>query len=115
MTSVYLPQLAFPFAPEPETESAAIGSVPALRSSSRAASSFMRILCKEHMADLKVEDVHSLSDSKRRTPEFLKQMRSTRRPIVLTLHGRAEVTVPQAKAYQEWLNYMARLVSNCQV
>ncbi|MDZ4798442.1 MAG: type II toxin-antitoxin system Phd/YefM family antitoxin [Bryobacteraceae bacterium] len=55
------------------------------------------------------KDIHSLSDFKRQTSEMLGHLRSTGRPVVLTLNGRAEVVVQDASAYQELLDYVIRL------
>ena len=42
------------------------------------------------------EDIHSLSDFKRNTPELLDQMRESGRPVVLTINGKAEIVVQDA-------------------
>ena len=55
------------------------------------------------MLDIK-EDIHSLSDFKRRTPEFIKLLEKTRRPVVLTMNGRARIVVQDAASYQEMLD-----------
>jgi hypothetical protein len=49
------------------------------------------------------KDIHSLSDFKRNTPELLDQMRESGRPAVLTIDGRAEITVPDAASYRQRL------------
>jgi prevent-host-death family protein len=46
------------------------------------------------------EDIHPLSDFRRRTTEFLKKLKQTGRPMVLTLNGRPELVVLDASAYQ---------------
>ena len=46
-------------------------------------------------------DIRSLSDFKRKTPEFLKQLEQSRRPVVLTVNGRAKVVVQDAESYQK--------------
>ena len=46
------------------------------------------------------EDIHPLSDFRRRTTEFLKKLKETGRPMVLTLNGRPEIVVLEASAYQ---------------
>ena len=48
-------------------------------------------------------DINSLSNFKRNTNDFLKQMRRTRQPIVLTVNGKAELVVQDAVSYQELL------------
>ena len=49
------------------------------------------------------QDIHPLSDFKRRTGDILRQLRTTRRPVVLTLNGRPQVVVQDAAAYQTLL------------
>ncbi|MBV9240497.1 MAG: type II toxin-antitoxin system Phd/YefM family antitoxin [Acidobacteria bacterium] len=46
-------------------------------------------------------DIRSLSDFKRKTPEFLAELERTHRPVVLTVNGRAKVVVQDAESYQE--------------
>jgi prevent-host-death family protein len=50
------------------------------------------------------EDVCSLSDFKRNTTALLDEMRRNRRPLVLTVNGKAEIVVQDAKSYQELLD-----------
>ena len=45
-------------------------------------------------------DIHPLTDFKRNTPEFLKQLRETGEPVVLTINGKAELVVQDARSYQ---------------
>jgi prevent-host-death family protein len=49
------------------------------------------------------KDIHSLSDFKRNTSGFLKRMRGTGHPLVLTINGKAELVVQDAATYQELL------------
>ena len=42
------------------------------------------------------EDIHPLTDFKRKTGDFLKKMRKTKRPVVLTVNGKAELVVQDA-------------------
>jgi prevent-host-death family protein len=55
------------------------------------------------------KDIHSLSDFKRNTTEFLDQMRDTGHPLVLTINGKAEIVVQDAASYQELLDRVDRL------
>ena len=55
------------------------------------------------------EDVHPLTDFKRHTSSFMTQMKQTRRPLVLTVNGKAELVVQAAAGYQETLDRLARL------
>ena len=47
------------------------------------------------------KDIHSLSDFKRNTSEFLEQMRGSGHPLVLTINGKAELVVQDAASYQK--------------
>jgi hypothetical protein len=49
------------------------------------------------------KDTHSLSDFKRNTGEFLKRMRGSGHPLILTINGKAELVVQDAVAYQKLL------------
>jgi prevent-host-death family protein len=55
------------------------------------------------------EDIHPLTDFKRNTGEFVNRMKRTRRPVVLTVNGRAELVVQDAKSYQEILERLEKL------
>jgi prevent-host-death family protein len=48
-------------------------------------------------------DIHSLTDFKRNTTEFLQRIKETRHPLVLTVNGKAELVVQDAESYQELL------------
>ena len=54
------------------------------------------------MVDLS-KDIHSLSEFKRNTNEFLEQMRGSGHPLVLTINGKAELVVQDAASYQKLL------------
>src|SRR4029077_2054320 len=49
-------------------------------------------------------DIHSLTDFKKNTPEFLKQLKETGEPVVLTINGKAELVVQDAASYQKLLD-----------
>ena len=49
------------------------------------------------------KDIHSLSDFKRNTSEFLERMRGNGHPLILTINGKAELVVQDAAAYQRLL------------
>jgi|SRR6185436_2054347 len=55
------------------------------------------------------EDIHSLSNFKRSTAEFLGQMRESGRPVVLTVNGKAELVVQDAASYQKLLDHVDEL------
>lgn len=50
------------------------------------------------------KDIHSLTDFKRNTTEFLQQIKKTKHPLVLTVNGKAELVVQDAESYQELLD-----------
>ena len=54
-------------------------------------------------------DIHSISDFKRKTPDFVKQLKKTGRPVVLTMNGRACVVVQDAESYQNMLDILERV------
>jgi PHD/YefM family antitoxin component YafN of YafNO toxin-antitoxin module len=55
------------------------------------------------------KDIHSLSDFKRNTSVFLKRMRGSGHPVVLTINGKAEIVVQDAVSYQKLLNRVDEL------
>jgi prevent-host-death family protein len=55
------------------------------------------------------KDIHSLSDFKRNTSEFLEQMRGSGHPVVLTINGKAEIVVQDALSYQKLLDRVDEL------
>jgi len=46
-------------------------------------------------------DIQSLSDFKQNTSKLIRQIRETKRPIVLTVNGKAAVVVQDAESYEE--------------
>jgi prevent-host-death family protein len=46
------------------------------------------------------QDIHSLTDFKRNTSGLMKRMRKNRRPLVLTVKGKAEAVVVDPEPYQ---------------
>ena len=56
-----------------------------------------------------VRDIHSLTDFKRNTAEFLGQMKETGRPLVLTINGKAELIVQDVRSYQYLIELAERL------
>jgi PHD/YefM family antitoxin component YafN of YafNO toxin-antitoxin module len=49
-------------------------------------------------------DIHSLTEFKLKTPEFVQQMKETGEPIVLTINGKASLVVQDADSYQKLLD-----------
>ena len=54
-------------------------------------------------------DIHPLTDFKRNTAEFLARLKRTGHPLVLTINGKAELVVQDAKSYQRLLDLAERL------
>jgi prevent-host-death family protein len=55
------------------------------------------------MVDI-AEDIESLSAFKRDTANMVKKLKRTKRPVVLTVNGRAAVVVQDAASYQALLD-----------
>jgi len=63
----------------------------------------MLIWCEDNvMIDLS-QDIHSVSDFKRNTSQFMARMKKSGHPLVLTVNGRAELVVQDAAGYQRLL------------
>jgi PHD/YefM family antitoxin component YafN of YafNO toxin-antitoxin module len=54
-------------------------------------------------------DINSLSNFKRNTPEFLRQLKKTGQPVVLTINGKAELVVQDTVSYQKLLEVAERV------
>ncbi|HEX9110325.1 MAG TPA: type II toxin-antitoxin system Phd/YefM family antitoxin [Terriglobales bacterium] len=54
------------------------------------------------------KDIQSLTTFRRRSGDFMKQLKKSRRPVVLTVNGKAAAIVQDAKAYQRLLDLAAR-------
>jgi prevent-host-death family protein len=54
------------------------------------------------------KDIQSLTTFRRRSGEFLKQLKKSKRPVVLTVKGKAAAIVQDAQAYQRLLDIAAR-------
>jgi len=52
------------------------------------------------------QDIHSLTTFKRNSSGLMKQMKKTRRPLVLTIKGKAEVVLLDAATYQQVADYL---------
>ena len=52
-------------------------------------------------------DIQSLTTFRRRSGEFMKQIKRTKRPVVLTVKGKAAAVVQDAAAYQRLLDIAA--------
>src|SRR5437870_10739664 len=54
-------------------------------------------------------DIHSLTDFRRNTNDFMKQMKETKTPVVLTVNGKAELVVQDAESYQAMLDRLEQI------
>ncbi|HEV3166826.1 MAG TPA: type II toxin-antitoxin system Phd/YefM family antitoxin [Isosphaeraceae bacterium] len=54
-------------------------------------------------------DIHPLTDFKRNTTEFLTLLKKTGQPVVLTINGKAELVVQDARSCQRLLDLTERL------
>jgi prevent-host-death family protein len=54
-------------------------------------------------------DIQSLTTFRRRSGDFMKQLRKSKRPVVLTVKGKAAAIVQDAEAYQRLLDIAARV------
>jgi prevent-host-death family protein len=52
-------------------------------------------------------DIQSLTTFRRRSGDFMKQLKKTKRPVVLTVKGKAAAIVQDAAAYQRLLDIAA--------
>ena len=53
-------------------------------------------------------DIQSLTTFRRRSGDLMKQLKKSKRPLVLTVNGKAEAVVQDAEAYQRLLDIAAR-------
>jgi prevent-host-death family protein len=53
-------------------------------------------------------DIQSLTTFRRRSGDFMKQLRKSKRPVVLTVRGKAAAVVQDAEAYQRLLDIAAQ-------
>ncbi len=59
------------------------------------------------MLDL-TKDIQSLTTFRRQSADFMKQLKKTKRPVVLTVNGKAAAIVQDAEGYQRLLDLAAR-------
>ena len=55
------------------------------------------------------KDIQSLTTFRRRSGDFMKQLKKSKRPVVLTVRGKAAAVVQDAEAYQRLLDIAARV------
>jgi PHD/YefM family antitoxin component YafN of YafNO toxin-antitoxin module len=54
-------------------------------------------------------DIHPLTDFQENAPAFLRQLKQSSQPLVLTVDGKAEIVVQDARSYQRLLDLAERL------
>ena len=54
------------------------------------------------------KDIQSLTTFRRRSGDFMKQLKKSKRPVVLTVKGKVRAIVQDAEAYQRLLDIAAR-------
>jgi len=54
------------------------------------------------------KDIQSLTTFRRRSGDVMKQLKKSKRPVVLTVKGKAAAVVQDAEAYQRLLDIAAR-------
>jgi prevent-host-death family protein len=54
------------------------------------------------------EDIQSLTTFRRKSGAFMKQLKKSKRPVILTVKGKAQAVVQDAEAYQQLLDIAAR-------
>lgn len=62
------------------------------------------------------EDIRSVTELKRKTKEILSQIHRTKRPVVLTVNGKADAVLMDTKTYEKHLKAgnMARLLARAE-
>jgi PHD/YefM family antitoxin component YafN of YafNO toxin-antitoxin module len=58
---------------------------------------------------IRLDGIHSLSHFQRNAKSFVRRLKKTRQPAVLTVNGRAELVVQDAASYQDVLERLDRL------
>jgi prevent-host-death family protein len=53
------------------------------------------------------KDIQSLTTFRRQSGDFMKQLKKSKRPVVLTVNGKAAAVVQDAEAYQRLLDIAA--------
>jgi prevent-host-death family protein len=54
------------------------------------------------------KDIQAMTTFRRNPGEFLKHLKKTKRPVILTVNGKAEAVVQDARAYQRLLDIAAQ-------
>jgi prevent-host-death family protein len=57
---------------------------------------------------IRTSEIHSLTDFQRNARDYIRRLRQSGHPAVLTVNGKAEVVVQDAEAYQALLDRLDR-------
>jgi prevent-host-death family protein len=57
---------------------------------------------------ISLKDIESLTAFKRNTTEYVKKIKKSGNPLVLTVNGKAEIVVQDAESYQRMLDVLDR-------
>jgi prevent-host-death family protein len=55
-------------------------------------------------AVIELRNIHALSDFQRNTKDYIRKLKRSGKPAVLTVNGQAEVVVQSAEAYQKLID-----------
>ncbi len=55
------------------------------------------------------DSIHPISDFSRKPAEYIKRLKETGRPEVLTVNGKAEIVIQDAKSYEEMFSLLHSL------
>jgi PHD/YefM family antitoxin component YafN of YafNO toxin-antitoxin module len=58
---------------------------------------------------LRFANIHSLSDFRQKSKDFIDKMKSSGSPLILTVNGRAELVVCESTTFQDLLDQVADL------
>jgi prevent-host-death family protein len=84
------------------------------RKLSRSSSTPLKVLSSQfeaNMFDIK-RDIQAMTTFRRNPAKFLKHLKKTQKPLILTIHGKAEAVVQDAEAYQRLLDIAAQAAAS---
>lgn len=55
------------------------------------------------------QDIHTLTEFKRKTTGMIRHIKKSGRPVVLTVKGKAEAVVMDASTYQRWADRLSAI------
>ena len=61
------------------------------------------ISCKLNVV-IQLRDIHALSEFQRNSKDYIRKLKKSGKPAVLTVNGQAEVVIQSAEAYQKLLD-----------